>query len=63
MEYRIRYHKQSQSGPEQETLVQANSPAEAMVKFLHTRGDSRDTRQNPWVTSVCPEPATGEPNW
>lgn len=51
MEYRIRY-RDSFERPENEELVQANSPAEAMVKFQCVRRSHGDDRRRPTITSV-----------
>lgn len=60
--YRIRYrHGAGQA--EDEAVVEANSPVEAMVKFRHTRnGRPRDAWPADDVLSVCPD-GCGEPAW
>jgi hypothetical protein len=53
MNYRIRYRKPGHRA-EGETLVEANSPTEAMVKFRCTRGVHPGvSHQQEEVTSVC----------
>ncbi len=64
MVYRIRYYeadgRSGYGGPATaEMTVEANSPAEAMIKFQHTRpsGDDRDAI-GPRVASVAAEDLT-----
>jgi len=61
MVYRIRYRSDSNpSGGEMN--VEANSPAEAMVKFRHCRQGPDDSRQrnSPHIVSVLAEGNPGE---
>jgi hypothetical protein len=52
MVYRIRYRRLAEQR-EDEAVVEANSPTEALVKFQHARSDWPDrSRYRPQVTSV-----------
>ena len=52
MEYRIRY-RAADVGDDEEFVVQANSPTEALVKFHHTHPDGEKIgRSQANVTSV-----------
>lgn len=53
MEYRIRY-RENPAQHDAETLVEAHSPAEAVVKFCATHDGREQGRvAQPHVTSVC----------
>jgi hypothetical protein len=54
MVYRIRYVEPRKGRPATET-VEANSPAEAMVKFNVMHGVRAQPSRQDWITSVCAE--------
>ncbi len=56
MVYRIRYRKQN-APDEGETVVEANSPAEAVVKFRHAWEGNAASVKSDVVTSVQPDEA------
>lgn len=60
MVYRIRHHGATQSKT-QETVIEAHSPAEAMVKFQATQGGDASRREV--VTSVCAEESSLVLQW
>ena len=56
MVYRIRYNDAGATFRQQEAIVEASSPTEALVKFCHTcppRQDPSHVREQ--VTSICSE--------
>jgi hypothetical protein len=60
MVYRIRYCE-ARGPATAEMTLEANSPAEAMVKFQHTRPSSDERQPNgPRITSVAAEGETAE---
>ena len=61
MVYRIRYR--SGEGLDDEVVVEANSPTEAMVKFQHTRETASRGIRREVVTSVRAEDSGGELLW
>ncbi len=61
MEYRIRYRRGTAQA--NEMVVEANSPAEAMIKFQHTHSVQEDFRNPSRVVSVLAEPRTDQAGW
>ena len=61
MVYRIRYRRGETQ--DNEIVVEANSPAEAMIKFRHTRPAQDDCRGQSRVTSVLAEPRADQSDW
>jgi hypothetical protein len=62
MIYRIRY-RQTNAARDQELVVEANSPTEAMVKFQHAYHGSQAPGAGQIVTSVRAEEAAQETSW
>jgi hypothetical protein len=61
--YRIRY-RAPDDAEEAEAVIEANSPAEALVKFRHGCDVSRDAlARQEVVTSVCPDRLGEAPLW
>lgn len=61
MTYRIRYRSKG-GACEEEALVEAHSPAEAMVKFQFVQDPGRAARACEFVTSVNPVCGLGAPS-
>ncbi len=62
MVYRIRFQEADRQS-EGQTLVEAHSPAEAMVKFQHVGRGGPAGRGGPRVTSVQAETNDGREEW
>jgi hypothetical protein len=62
MVYRIRYVEPKKGRPATET-IEANSPAEAMVKFNVMHGVGARTSKPGLITSVCAEEFVSGNQW
>ena len=62
MNFRIRY-REARGSYEAEAVVEANSPAEALVKFRCTRGPRLRSSHQEEVTSVCPADRPEAMHW
>ncbi|MBS3734052.1 MAG: hypothetical protein KGY99_03915 [Phycisphaerae bacterium] len=60
--YRIRF-RTAETAAEEEVIVEANSPTEAVVKFRHVRENDAQNCQADQVTSVCAENEFGDLFW
>ncbi len=62
MVYRIRYVEPKKGQPATET-IEANSPAEAMVKFNVMHGSGARTSRKDWIVSVSAEELVTGNQW